>query len=179
MLLNKDKIIIFKSDKIGDFINFSPCLKIIKDNKSKSHITLVCSVYNYQIAKNYNKYIDKYIILKNKNFIINLIYHFKNFIMTNYKYLFQLDANSNSYYLSSLITSEHKSTICFIKNKKIIGFKYRVYRPTLSLLKNKFTNYIFCDEDYSKNFHYQSLYLKLFKRLKFKITSKKKFFFIK
>ena len=52
MLLNKDKIIIFKSDKIGDFINFSPCLKIIKDNKSKSHITLVCSVYNYQIAKN-------------------------------------------------------------------------------------------------------------------------------
>ena len=52
-----EKIIIFKSDMVGDLINFSPCLKIIKDNKKDSHITLVCSEYNYQVAKNYS-YVD-------------------------------------------------------------------------------------------------------------------------
>ena len=31
MKYKKEKILILKSDKIGDFINFSPCLKILKD----------------------------------------------------------------------------------------------------------------------------------------------------
>ena len=53
--VNREKILIIKSDKIGDFINFSPCLKIIKDNLKNSHITMICSEYNYQIAKNYQK----------------------------------------------------------------------------------------------------------------------------
>ena len=48
-----DKIIIFKSDTIGDLINFSPCLKIIKDNIKDSHVTLICSNYNFKVAKNY------------------------------------------------------------------------------------------------------------------------------
>ncbi len=60
-----DKIIIFKSDMVGDLINFSPCLKIIKDNKKHSHITLVCSSYNYQIAKNYRQ-IDKFMLFREK-----------------------------------------------------------------------------------------------------------------
>ena len=46
---------------IGDLINFSPCLKIIKDNIKNSHITLICSEYNFQVAKNYT-YIDEFII---------------------------------------------------------------------------------------------------------------------
>ena len=58
-----NKIIIFKSDMIGDLINFSPCLKIIKDNIKNSHITLICSDYNFQVAKNYT-YIDEFIIFK-------------------------------------------------------------------------------------------------------------------
>ena len=64
-----DKIIIFKSDRVGDLINISPCLKIIKDEKPNSHITLVCSNYNFQVAKNY-KFIDKFIILDKKNILL-------------------------------------------------------------------------------------------------------------
>ena len=59
------KILIFKTDRIGDFIYFSPCLKIIKDNLKNCKITLICSKYNYQIAKNY-KFIDEYIIISKK-----------------------------------------------------------------------------------------------------------------
>ena len=50
--LNKIKIIVFKSDALGDLVYFSPILKIIKDNNKNSNVTLVCSKYNYQIAKN-------------------------------------------------------------------------------------------------------------------------------
>ena len=55
------KIIIFKSDMLGDFILFAPCLKIIKDNNKDSHVTLICSDYNFQIAKNY-LYVDECIM---------------------------------------------------------------------------------------------------------------------
>ncbi len=54
-------IIIFKTDRIGDFVNFSPCLKIIKHNFKESEITIVCSKYNYQIVKNYEE-IDKIVV---------------------------------------------------------------------------------------------------------------------
>ena len=72
------KIIIFKSDMLGDLILFSPCLKIIKENIRDAHITLICSEFNYQIAKNY-EYVDKFIILK-KNFI--------GFLLKNFRYFF-------------------------------------------------------------------------------------------
>ena len=64
------KILIFKTDRIGDFVNFSPCLRILKNNFEKCHITMVCSKYNYQVAKNY-KEIDKIVIIK-KNLSLKL-----------------------------------------------------------------------------------------------------------
>ena len=81
------KILIIKSDKIGDFINFSPCLKILKDNIKKSHITLICSEYSYPIVKNY-EYIDKLIVFRDKFMIINLLKNFKNLLTIKYNYLF-------------------------------------------------------------------------------------------
>ena len=88
------KIIIFKTDRIGDFVNFSPCLKILKDNIKDSHITLVCSKYNHQIAKNY-KEIDKTIIIK-KNIFFDLLFFLKNFFYTSYDYIFHFDGNKRS-----------------------------------------------------------------------------------
>ena len=83
-----NKVIIFKSDMIGDLINFSPCLKIIKDDNKDHHITLICSEYNYQIAKNYTQ-IDKLIIFKKKNIFINIIKNFKILFLTKYNLLLQ------------------------------------------------------------------------------------------
>ena len=51
---------------IGDLINFSPCLKIIKDNIKDSHVTLICSNYNFKVAKNYS-YVDEFIIFNRKS----------------------------------------------------------------------------------------------------------------
>ena len=121
---------------IGDLINFSPCLKIIKDNNKNSHITLICSEYNFQVAKNYS-YVDNYVIFS-KNLLKNIFTNFKALFLTKYKYLFQLDGKSSSYFISYFIRSNIKSTVCFMKHKKFLGLNYQIMRPPKYLLK------IFC-----------------------------------
>ena len=177
------KIIIFKSDKIGDLINFSPCIKIIKDNIKDSHITLICSSYNFQVAKNY-AYVDEFIILDQKKKFMNIISNLKKLFFTKYEYLFQFDGKNSSYLVSYLIKSKIKSTLCFIKHKKILNIKYLVSRPPRILLKIFYDNYIFCDENYSSLkdnkplVHYQTNYFKILENLDFKITDKKNLFFL-
>ena len=99
---------------LGDLLNFSPCLKILKDNKKDSHISLICSEYNYQIAKNYH-FVDKFIIFKKKKFINNIINNFKELFLSNYDYLFQFDGKKSSYLISYFVKAKIRSTICFIK----------------------------------------------------------------
>ena len=176
-----DKIIIFKSDRVGDLINISPCLKIIKDEKPNSHITLVCSSYNFQVAKNY-KFINKFIILDKKNIVYSLVKNFRFFFTIKYDYLFQFDGKNISYLISYFIKSKNKSTLCFVKNKFLHKFSYKVYRPQRYLLKKNFNNYIFCNEDYAKNdnnnVHYQTLYFTLLNNLNFKTSSKQNIFYL-
>jgi ADP-heptose:LPS heptosyltransferase len=168
---------VFKSDRVGDLIYFSPCLKSIKDNNMESIITLVCSKYNYQIAKNY-KFVDKYIILDNNNFLFILIKYFKDFFLTKYNYLFQFDGKSKSYLICFCVRASIKSTICFIKNKNFFNFSYRVFRPRKILLKIFFNNFLFCEENYSSRnkVHYQTLYFDILEKLDFRIYNKKNLF---
>ena len=178
-----NKIIIFKSDMIGDLINFSPCLKIIKDNIKNSHITLICSDYNFQVAKNYT-YIDEFIIFKRKSLFKNILKNFKKLYLNKYDFLFQFDGKNSSYVISYFIKSKIKSTICFIKHKKIFNFHYLKYRPAQYLLKTFYNNYIYCDENYThqenveSRVHYQTNYFSLLEKLNFKITNKKNLFFL-
>ena len=97
-----DKIIIFKTDRLGDLINFSPCLKIIKYNNKDYHITLICSDFNFQVAKNY-AYIDEILIFDKKNLFKSIIDNFKKLFLTKYRYLFQFDGKSSSYIISYFI----------------------------------------------------------------------------
>jgi len=178
-----DKIIIFKSDMVGDLINFSPCLKIIKDNNKDVHITLICSEYNYQIAKNYHQ-IDKFIIFKKNNFLFNILKNFRTLFLTKYKHLLQFDGKNSSFLISYFINSKIKSTICFIKHKKILSIDYQLARPPKILLNLFYKNFIFCNENYEikdkeKNTtHYQTNYFNILKKLNFRITDKKNLFFL-
>ena len=84
------KIIIFKNDMLGDFLQLSGCIKEIHENFKDHKITLVCSNHNYQIAKNF-PFIEKFIILNHKSFIRTLLSNLKSFIFngnvlrTNFK----------------------------------------------------------------------------------------------
>ena len=70
------KYLIFRTDRIGDFLLTAIILKSIKRNESNSHITIVASKKNFDYVKSFD-FIDKVILLKKpfskkKNFINNI-----------------------------------------------------------------------------------------------------------
>ena len=167
-------ILIFKTDKLGDFINISSIIINIKKKFPNCQITLICSNYNYPIAKHYSNNI-KLLVLK-KPFLFFLIKNFNRVFFKKYDLLLQLDGKSNSYLTSIFIRSKIKACIKFIKNKKILGKNILINRP------NFFYNFFFnlfeiSYEDYNlKNnseFHYLTLYFKLLKKLNIPIVDNK------
>ena len=173
------KIIIFKTDRIGDFVYFSPCLKNLKDNfKNNCEITVICGKYNYQIVKNY-KEIDKIICFKN-NYFLDFFYLFKKTISNKYDYLFQFDGINKSYFFSLFIRSKIKSTIFFNKKSKFVNINYNRIRPTY-FLRKIFNNFLICNQDYNiknENSHYQTNYFNILKKIDINVTSKENLFYL-
>lgn len=170
------KILIFKTDKIGDLINISPLLNNLKINFPDCEIDLVCSNYNFAISKYYT--ILTNIFIYNKPIIFFLFSNYKFFFLKKYDLILQLDGKNHSYLSAFFIRSSTKACIKFIKKKKIFYYNFINHRP------NFFLSFIFnctvkCNEDYSisnnLSFHYSTLHLELLKKLDFKIFSKKHF----
>lgn len=170
------KILIFKTDRIGDLINISPVLYNLKKNFPDSEISLVCSKYNSVLAKHYN-FLTKIFIFK-KPFIFFLLKNYKSFFFKKYDFILQLDGKNHSYLSSILIRSNKKACIKFIKKKKIFGLEFTNSRPN-NLVSVFFDFKENCIEDYNinenKSFHYLSLYFKLLVSLDIKIFTKNHF----
>ena len=176
MSLKKRKIIIFKTDRVGDFLHLTGCIKTIRENFLDAHITLVCSSSNYQLAKNYPM-INTFIVIDKFKFLKTLLINFKSFFSIRYDHLFVLDAKKRSFMLSYFVKSKNKNTICFVKQKKIFGFNYLLSRPSKIILKIFFNNYVLSDENYlNTEIIYQNLYFKLLSQIDLKIKSKQNFF---
>ena len=103
----KSKILVFRTDKIGDLVNTSSFLKSLKSYYVNSEITLVCSNYNRPIAESY-KFIDK-IVVYDKSFIFfKKIKIFIKLVTSLYDITIAFDGK-NFYYLVSLFAREkHK-----------------------------------------------------------------------
>ena len=65
-----NKYLIFRTDRIGDFLVSAILIKSIKSNDQKSHITIIASKKNYEYIKNF-PYVDEVIKLEN-NFLDKL-----------------------------------------------------------------------------------------------------------
>ena len=167
------KILIFKTDRLGDLLNISPIVSNLKSHNPSCNITLVCSNYNKSIAEYYSD--DLNYVVYNNSLLIFIIKNLSSIILKEYDLILQLDGKSHSYVLSTLIRSTNKACLNFIKNKKILGFNFKINRP--NFLINSFFNYsVSSYENYdradNKNFHYLSLYLSLINKLNIKIKSK-------
>ena len=168
------KILIFKKDRIGDFLNISPILYNLKHNFPEAHITIVCSSYNYSIAKHYT-FINKFLIFKHSALFF-LIKNYSSFFFNKYDLILQLDSKNSSYLSAALIRAHKKVSIKFIKYKKFFGINIIKKRPSflISLFYNFFLtsneNY---DHPNNKKNHYLSLYLQILKQLNIKIHSEK------
>ena len=174
------KILIFKSDRLGDLINISPVLYNLKKNYPSSEISIVCSRYNSKIASYYNDF-DK-ILLSDYSLPFFLIKHFKNIFLKKYDLVLQLDGKKKSYLSGMLTRSSIKAGIKFIKRKKLFFYTYDLKRPNF-LTSFSYNILEDCNEDYdisnNKSYHYLGLYLKILKKLDLKIFSKKHFLPIK
>ncbi len=170
---NMRRILIFKTDRVGDLINITPVINNIKLNYRDCYIDLICSKYNSQIAK-YLSDINNVYVYKNSlfKFIFN---NFKNIFLKKYDAIFQLDGKSHSFLLTLLFTSTNKYSLKFIKQKKFFNKLYNISRP--NFIYQNFIKTIDCYENYNlkdnKSYHYLSLYLNLLKNAKFKILDKK------
>ncbi len=166
------KILIFKTDRVGDLINITPVINNLKLNNPDCKIDLICSSYNFQIAK-YIIGINKIFIYENS--ILNFLkVNFKNILSTKYDVIFQLDGKNHSYLLTLIFKSTKKYSLKFIKQKKFLGKNYKLTRP--NFFYQYFIDTIECKEDYSlsdnKSYHYLTLYLKLLKKADFDIINK-------
>ena len=168
-----EKILIFKSDRLGDFINISSVIKNLKINFPNAKILVFCSKYNSKIAS-YYKEIDKILIYED-NIISFFIKFYKLIFFDKFDLVLQLDGKKNSYLYSLLLSSKLKACISYIKNRNFLSFNHRSIRPNI-IYRLFFKHMVNCLEDYNhpnnEDYHYLTLYHKLLEQIGMKIKYK-------
>ena len=100
-----NKFLIFRTDRIGDYIFSRILTESIKANNPKSIIDVVCSSYNSTYIKNF-KDVNKIYILDKYNLVLMI----KNLTLINkvkYDYIIILDGKRRSVFFSLLLKSKN------------------------------------------------------------------------
>ena len=100
------KILIFRTDRIGDLLVSCPAIATIKDNILDSKITLIASQKNFEYAKGL-KLFDEVYKFPEKNIFKKIIFIFK-LIKKKYKYIYVFDGKERSIIAAGLIKSSYK-----------------------------------------------------------------------
>ena len=98
--------LLFRTDRIGDFLLSAILLNSIKRNDPNSHISVVCSSKNYHYAKNFHL-VDKAILYPENNFFKKTSFFLKMFLKKNYCTII-CDGKKRSIYSAILIKSKVK-----------------------------------------------------------------------
>ena len=103
------KTLIFRTDRIGDFIISCPFILSYKEKKPQNKIEIVSSEYNYNYIKNF-KFIDKIIPLKNENkffpklvILIQIILQLRK---DKYDDVIILDGKNRSFFISLFLNGK-------------------------------------------------------------------------
>ncbi len=119
--------LIFRTDRIGDFLITSPLIKAIKRNDTKSEIYIVASDKNKNFIKDYNL-VDEIFVLKSKK------------IVDRFKLLLELRKRKYDYII--IADKKNRSIIFsfFLKSKnKIFNVSKKIQKKLLQILyKNVF-----------------------------------------
>ena len=101
-----NRYLLFRTDRIGDFLLSSVLLKSIKRNDPNSYISVVCSSKNYHYVKQFHL-VDNAILYPENNFLNKLLFLKK---IRDYKYQYTLvcDGKKRSIYSSIISNSRNK-----------------------------------------------------------------------
>ena len=106
------KFLIFRTDRVGDFILSCILIKSIKRNKPNSEITVICSDQNYEYVKNYSL-VDNAKLYPKK--FIKKIYFFYSMINNEYDCILSLDGKKRSIF--GCVISKAKLKIMTVTKK--------------------------------------------------------------
>tara|TARA_B110000881_G_scaffold129180_1_gene113477 strand:+ start:48 stop:1184 length:1137 start_codon:yes stop_codon:yes gene_type:complete len=120
--------IIFRTDRLGDFIIHSRPIYELKIKYPKSHITVVCSDLNEKIISNYS-FIDEVIIYNKKDSFLIKLKSFLKIIQKKYYAAFIIDGKKFSHICNIFIRSKNKLGLVYTTQKRIFLFKYWIKKP--------------------------------------------------
>jgi len=136
------KYLIFRTDRIGDYIFSRILTESIKKKDPKNTIDFVCSSYNSKYVKNFSDIKKIYILDKyDLNLMIKNIFEINS---VNYDYLIILDGKRRSVFFSILLKAKKKFAIL------------KDFRPYL-ILKIFFDNYFINSESQSQYNNFSSV----------------------
>ena len=130
------KIIIFRTDRLGDFLIHSRPIYELKKKIKDSKIIVVCSKLNEKILIE-NDYIDELIVYDKKFSVFKRSKIFFKILFNKYYASFILDGKNFSYLCNIFLLSNFKFGICYKSFKFFFGFKLVFTKPS------KLYNYLF------------------------------------
>jgi len=104
-----DKYLIFRTDRIGDFIFSRMLTQAIKKKNSKNLIDIVCSKYNHDYIKKYKDIRNIYPFDKYDPLL--LVKNFLKINNENYDYIIILDGKRRSLFYSVFLKSKYKLAV--------------------------------------------------------------------
>ncbi len=129
-----NKYLIFRTDRIGDFLISAILIKNIKLNDPDSYLTVIASTKNAAYIKSFD-FVDEVIVLKNNffdkiNIIIKLLkYNFKSIVIHDNKkrskFISFFLKSKNKIYLKNVNKFSHIDLIKFIIQKLNLNFSSR------------------------------------------------------
>ncbi len=136
------KYLIFRTDRIGDFIFSRLITHSIKENNSKNQIDIICSKYNSNYVRNYKDIKNIYIL--DKWDIKKLLSTAKKINRIKYDCIIVLDGKRRSIFFSIFLNSKYK--IAVLKD----------FRPFI-ILKLFFNKYLINTENFSQFSNFKTL----------------------
>ena len=145
--MDEIETLIFRTDRIGDFIISFPFIKSYKDKFSRSSITLVSSEYNSNFINKF-QFISKTIPLQSKlKLIPKIIVLIKMIIFLRkkrYNHIIILDGKMRSFFISFFLKGKNKSILLQSKKIKLFSkiFNYKTVLNTEIQAQTKNFSYL-------------------------------------
>ena len=129
------KFLIFRTDRVGDFILSCILIRSIKRNKPNSEITVICSDQNYEYVKNYSL-VDNAQLYPKK--FIKKIFFFHSMIKSDFDCILSLDGKKRSIF----------SCVISKANFKILTVTKKIYKKIFFTLKDNILLLKILDQDW-------------------------------
>ncbi len=170
------KTIIFRTDRIGDFLISCPFILSYLKKYKKSEIVIISSEYNYQYIKNF-EFIKNVISLKNETkFLPKILILIKMIIIlrkNKYFNVIVLDGKKRSFFIS-LFLKGNKSILLQSKGLEFLSKLFKYKNVINYELQNQFKNFSFLSSllDFNINHKEINIYNNYIFTKKFKLDKK-------